>query len=121
MDVQVQIASVISGILIWGLVAFCLKQAHLLPSYALLWVAIGAALVFLPTYSEVLRWVSTNVFGIVGANHFIYLMLFGFLLIYAFYLTQKICALTNRVERVIASLAILEASFQESTARDRPS
>jgi Uncharacterized conserved protein (DUF2304) len=119
-DFQVQAASVLAGILIWCLVAYSLKRAQLLPSYAILWVGIGAALFLLPTYAKFLRWLSADVFGIVGANHFVYLILFSFLLLYTFYLTQKVCELTNRMERVIVALAVLESSFlsQEPAGRD---
>ncbi len=118
MDVQVQIASVFAGLLIWTLVAYSLRRARLLPSYAVLWTAIGAALALLPAYAEMLRWVSTNVLGLIGANHFVYLILFGFLLLYTFYLTQKICELTNRVERAISALAILEAIMRDAGGRE---
>ncbi len=59
----------------------------------------------LPFYSGMLQWLASNVFGIVGVNHLIYAMLFGFILLYIFYLTQKICQLTNRAELVIVALA----------------
>jgi hypothetical protein len=35
-------------------------------------------------------------------------MLFSFLMIYLFYLTQKVCELINRVERLIVFVAILD-------------
>jgi hypothetical protein len=109
-DLRIQAASILVGLLIWAMVTIAVKRARLYPSFAALWFGIGALLVLLPAYAELLRWVASEVFGIIGANHFIYVMLFAFLLVYLFYLTQKVCQLTNRVERVIVSLAILEAS-----------
>lgn len=114
MDFRIQIASTVVGILIWGLVAIALKRGHLYPSYAALWIGIGSLLLLLPTYAVALGWVAANVFGIVGTNHLIYLLLFGFLLLYGFYVTQKLCQLTNRMERVIVALAILEAKVRET-------
>lgn len=111
MDLRIQIATIIIGLLIWSLVGLAIKRARLYPSYAILWTILGGLLVLLPLYANVLRWAAGNVFGILGANHLIYALLFGFLLICVFYLTQKICLLTNRVERLIVSLAILETQF----------
>src|SRR3954469_18825353 len=105
MDFRIQIASVFVGLLIWTIVAIALKRARLYPSYAALWFGIGAMLMLLPVYGNSLRWLATNVFGIVGANHLIYAMLFGFIMIYLFYLTQKVCELINRVERLIVFVA----------------
>jgi energy-coupling factor transporter transmembrane protein EcfT len=91
-----------------------LKRARLYPSYAVLWSGIGLLLVLLPAYADLLRWLSYRAFGIVGANHLIYAMLFSFLMIYLFYLTQKVCQLVNRVERLIVHVAILEAKYTAS-------
>ena len=109
MDLKIQITVSLVGLLIWALVAVAVMRARLFPSYSVLWMALGALLVFMPAYANLLKWAAGHIFGIFGANHLIYGLLFAFLLIYLFYLTQKVCQLTNRVERVIVSLAILEA------------
>jgi len=108
MDFRIQIASIVVGSLIWTIVSIALKRARLYPSYAALWVGIGTLLILLPLYANSLRWIATNLFGIVGANHLIYAMLFSFLMIYLFYLTQKVCELINRVERLIVFVAMLD-------------
>jgi hypothetical protein len=108
MDFRIQVASIVVGFLIWTIVAIALKRARLYPSYAVLWAGIGAMLVLLPLYANSLRWLAGNVFGIVGANHLIYAILFSFLMIYLFYLTQKVCELINRVERLIVFVAMLD-------------
>jgi len=109
MDYRIQLASVAVGLAIWCLVGWSMKQAKLYPSYAVLWTLLGGLLVMLPIYANQVRWMAGNVFGIVGANHLIYAILFSFILIYMFYLTQKLCRLTNSIERLIVNLAILEA------------
>jgi hypothetical protein len=116
MDLRIQLASVVVGLLIWCLVVFALRRARLYPSYAVLWMLLGSLLIFLPFYAGLLRWAAGHVFGIVGANHLIYAMLFAFVLVYLFYLTQKICQLTNRMERAIVALAIVEGRFIELAA-----
>ncbi len=120
MDLRVQIASLVVGLLIWAIVAIALKRARILPAYAALWAGIGALLILLPLYSNLLRWLATNVFGIVGANHLIYAMLFSFLMIYLFYLTQKVCELINRVERLIVFVAILDTRQRTSSLPHPP-
>ena len=114
MDLRTQLATVVVGLLIWALVAIAVKRARLYPSYSVLWAALGGLFVLLPLYADLLRWAAGHLFGIVGANHLVYAILFAFFLIYLFYLTQKICQLTNRVERAIVSLAILEAEVMPS-------
>ena len=108
MDFRIQVASVFVGLLIWTIVAIALKRARLYPSYAALWFGISSMLILLPLYGNSLRWLASNVFGIVGANHLIYAMLFSFIMIYLFYLTQQVCELINRVERLIVFVAILD-------------
>jgi hypothetical protein len=108
MDYRIQLASVAVGLAIWYLVGWSIKQAKLYPSYAVLWTLLGGLLIALPMYANQLRWMAGNIFGIVGANHLVYAILFSFMLIYMFYLTQKLCRLTNSVERLIVNLAILE-------------
>ncbi|HUS95462.1 MAG TPA: DUF2304 domain-containing protein [Hyphomicrobiaceae bacterium] len=117
MDFRIQALSVVVGVLICALVLIALKRARLYPAYAVLWSGIGILLILLPLYGNLLSWLATNVFGIVGGNHLIYAMLFGFLLIYLFYMTQKVCQLFNRVERIIIFLAILETWQSEGSRR----
>jgi hypothetical protein len=112
MDVRIELAVISLGLLIWWLIVIAVRKARLYPSYAVLWGVLGTLLVLLPLYGELLRWAASNVFGILGANHLIYGILFGFLLVYLFYLTQKMCQITNRVERLIVALAILESEFK---------
>jgi hypothetical protein len=112
MDFRIQAASLLVGFLIWAIVANALRRARLYPSYAALWSGIGALLILLPLYANSLRWIAANVFGIIGANHLIYAMLFCFLMIYLFYLTQKVCELINRVERLIVFVAMLDTRQQ---------
>ena len=76
-----------------------------------------AVLLFLPAYSGVLQWAADNVFGIVGANHLIYALLFTFMLLDLFYLTEKLCRMNNQVERLIVSLAILEADARANAEK----
>ncbi len=116
MDFRIQLAVITLGVAVLLSVALAVRNAKLYPSYTALWAALGGLLVLLPLYAGMLRWLATDVFGIVGANHLIYASLFGFILLYIFYLTQKICQLTNQVERVIVALAILEKQFKDAMA-----
>jgi hypothetical protein len=118
MDLRTQLGSVFLGLLIWTLVALAVRRARLYPSYAVLWAFLGLLFVLLPLYADLLRWAAGHLFGIIGANHLVYSILFGFLLVYLFYMTQKICQLTNRVERVIVTLAMLEAQSKAGATVD---
>jgi hypothetical protein len=109
------------GLIVWALLAIAVKKARLYPSFAVLWAFLGGLLVFLPLYADLLKWAAGHLFGIIGANHLVYGILFAFILIYLFYLTQKICQLTNRTERLIVSLAMLEARALARDERDADS
>jgi hypothetical protein len=89
MDIRIELAVITLGLLIWGLIGIAVRKARLYPSYAVLWGVLGSLLVLLPFYAQLLRWAASNVFGILGANHLIYGILFGFLLIYLFYLNPE--------------------------------
>jgi len=116
MDFRVQMASAAVGVMIWLLVGRSMNQARLYPGFAVLWAAIGALLVLMPAYGGLLQWSAAHVFGIIGANHLVYALLFAFLLVYCYYLTEKVSRLSNQVERLIVALAILEADKQRETS-----
>jgi hypothetical protein len=109
MDFRVQLASAAVGVIIWLSVASALRHARLDPGFAVLWAGIGALLFFMPAYGGLLQWMAGHVFGIIGANHLVYALLFAFLLLYVYYLTEKVSRLNNQVERLIVAVAILEA------------
>src|ERR1035437_3066083 len=105
MDFRLKIVSFLLSLAIIGLVLKSLKKAWLHPSFAAVWLGIAAVFLLLPFISTGLAGLASNVFGIVGGDHLIYISLLGFLLVYAFYLTRKICRLTDQVGRIISSLA----------------
>ena len=117
MDFRLQLACSAVGLAILLLVTHSLRRNRLYPGFAVLWAGIGAVLLFLPAYSGVLQWAADNVFGIVGANHLIYALLFTFMLLDLFYLTEKLCRMNNQVERLIVSLAILEADARANAEK----
>jgi hypothetical protein len=44
----------------------------------------------------------------VDARHVIYIVLIGFLMVYVFYLTQKISKMSDQIQMLISHLAIVE-------------
>ena len=54
------------------------------------------------------HWLAASVIGIVDARHVIYIGLIGFLLVYIFYLTQKISRMSDQIQIILSELAIVE-------------
>ena len=83
------------------------------PAFAVLWMAVSLFLVSVPIFESFYQWLAGSVIGIVDARHVIYIVLIGFLLVYLFYLTQKINQMADRIQVLLAHTAILEAEIRK--------
>ncbi len=78
------------------------------PSYAVLWTGISLFLVSVSVLEPIYQWLAGSVIGIVDARHVIYIVLIGFLLVYVFYLTQKLSRMSDQIQVLLSQLAIVE-------------
>lgn len=87
------------------------------PSYAVLWTGISLFLVSISVFEPVYQWIAGSVIGIVDARHVIYIVLIGFLLVYVFYLTQKISKMSDQIQVLLSQLAIVEDEIRRKFTR----
>lgn len=113
MDIKQIILSFIAGLILLLFILRFLKTSRIYPSYVILWASIGIFLVFMPVFSDVYRHIAQFVFGLKGGDHFMYISFIGFLLLYTFYLTVKICTLTSQVSRIISTIAVIESQQKD--------
>ncbi|NCO04044.1 MAG: DUF2304 domain-containing protein [Alphaproteobacteria bacterium] len=109
MDIKQQIFAFAAGMLIIFLVISQLRKDKLNSSFAALWIGIGLFLVSLGFLGDFYRFIAHSVLNVSGGDHLIYIGLIGFLLVYVFYLTSKICRLIDQVTKLISTVALLES------------
>lgn len=108
MDFQQKLIAFLAGLAILLLVMRMLKSEKLHPSFAALWVGIGFFLMSMPLLGGMYRWMALPIIGVTGGDHVIYISLIGFLLMYVFYLTGKICRMMDQITKLISTVAMLE-------------
>ncbi len=108
MGIRVKILAFIIGIGFFLFVLRSIKRNGMRPSYAVLWMFISLFLISVPALEPFYQWLAGSVLGIIDARHVIYIVLIGFLLVYVFYLTLKICQMSDRIQELISYTAILE-------------
>ena len=89
-------------------VARSIQKNTMRPAYAVLWSLVAVFLVSVPVFEPFYQWLAGSVIGIVDARHVIYIVLIGFLLVYLFYLTQKISRMSDQIQILLSQLAIVE-------------
>lgn len=102
----------ICGLVLIAAVLRGLKKNTLHPSYAILWTSFALVLESIALLSPFYRWLAVSLLGLTGADHLIYFTLLGFLSIYVFYLTLKICVMNDRIQRLISHTAILDHELE---------
>jgi hypothetical protein len=75
-------------------------------------MGISLFLISVPALEPLYQWIAGSVLGIIDARHVIYIALIGFLLVYVFYLTLKICQMSDRIQELISYTAIMETEKQ---------
>jgi hypothetical protein len=109
MDFKLQIFALAAGLLIILLVVLQLRKEKLNSSFAALWIGIGLFLISVGFLGDFYRFIAHKVLNVSGGDHVIYISLIGFLLVYVFYLTSKICRMIDQITKLISTVALLEA------------
>ncbi len=92
------------------------KRNSMRPAFAVLWIGVSIFLVSVSVFEPFYQWLAGSVIGIVDTRHVIYIVLIGFLLVYLFYLTQKINQMADRVQMLLSYTAILETELKKIKA-----
>jgi len=108
MGIRLKVLAFLVGVAFLLFVLRSIKRNGMRPSYAVLWLVISIFLISVPALEPFYQWVAGPVLGIIDARHVIYMVLIGFLLVYVFYLTLKICQMSDRIQELISYTAILE-------------
>lgn len=113
MGLKIKLLAFVIGIGFLLFVLRSIKRNNLHPSYSVLWLGLALFLLSVPVLEPFYHWLAASVIGIVDARHVIYIVLIGFLLVYVFYLTQRVSKMSDRMHVLISQLAILEAEVKE--------
>ena len=118
MGLTIKILAFILGVLFFAVVLRSVKQNTFRPRCAVLWLGMSLFLLSVPALEPLYKWFATSVLGIQDARHIIYIALVGFLLIYSLYLTAMVSRISNQIQHLISSLAILEG--RDASTRSGP-
>ena len=108
MGLKIKLLAFLVGIGFFFFVLRSIRGNSMRPSYAVLWASISLFLVSVSVLEPFYRWIAYSVIGIVDARHVIYIVLIGFLLVYVFYLTQKISRMGDQIQALLSQLSIVE-------------
>ena len=113
MGIKIKIISLVLGLIFFYFVFRFVKKNTFRPSYAFLWILISLFLLTIPILESFYKWIAVTVIGINDARHIIYAGIIGFLLVYIFYLTIRISAMSDQIQELISYTAILEKRVRE--------
>lgn len=108
MGLKIKILALLVGLGFFFFVLRSIQRNSMRPAYAVLWTLISLFLVSVSLLEPFYQWLAGSVIGIVDARHVIYIVLIGFLLVYVFYLTQKISRMSDQIQVLLSQLAIVE-------------
>ncbi|MGZ3653830.1 MAG: DUF2304 domain-containing protein [Bdellovibrionota bacterium] len=108
MGLKIKILAFLVGVGFFFFILRSIRGNLMRPSYAVLWTGISLFLVSVSVLEPFYHWIAGSVIGIVDARHVIYIVLIGFLLVYVFYLTQKISRMGDQIQVLLSQLAIVE-------------
>lgn len=108
MGLKIKLLAFIVGLAFFFFVLRSIQRNTMRPAYAVLWTGMALFLVSVSLLEPFYQWLAGSVIGIVDARHVIYIVLIGFLMVYVFYLTQKISKMSDQIQILLSQLAIVE-------------
>lgn len=117
MGISLKISILLGALAIVISVFKTIKQHRLHPSFAVLWIFVALFLASLAIFEGVYAYIAKEIFGLYGGDHLIYVGLIFFLLTYVYYLTVRICQMSDRVSKLISHAAVVESELQELKKR----
>ena len=117
MGLKIKILALFVGLGFFLFVLRSIRSNSMRPSYAVLWTSISLFLVSISVLEPFYQWIAGSVIGIVDARHVIYIVLIGFLLVYVFYLTQKISRMGDQIQVLLSQVAIVEDELRRMLIR----
>jgi hypothetical protein len=117
MGLKIKILALFIGVGFFFFVLRSIQRNSMRPAYAVLWTMISLFLVSVSLFEPFYQWLAGSVIGIVDARHVIYIVLIGFLLVYVFYLTQKISRMSDQIQVLLSQLAIVEDELRRKLTR----
>jgi hypothetical protein len=115
MSLQIQIVGLLLSLAFFTFVLRQIRGRILRPFYVLLWVAFSIFLFLIFAASDQIKWLSDHIFAFNDSRHFVYLVCFGFLFVYAFYATLVVNKLQDEVRVLISELGILRTRVDRAS------
>jgi hypothetical protein len=108
MGLKIKLLALVIGLAFLFFVLRSIQRNTMRPAYAVLWLIMAVFLVSVSVLEPFYQWLAGSVIGIVDARHVIYIVLIGFLMVYVFYLTQKLSRMSDQIQVLLSQLAIVE-------------
>jgi len=114
MGIQIKILITFFSLIFLYVVLKKVRREFLKPFYAQLWISFALFMLAVVWAEPAFKWVSDTVFGFTDARHTIYIGLFGFLFLYAFYATLALNRMQEQMKVLISEVAITAALKKEN-------
>jgi hypothetical protein len=121
MGLKIKLLAFLAGLGFFYFVLRSIQRNTMRPAYAVLWTGISVFLLSISVMEPLYQWFAKSAIGIVDARHVIYIVLIGFLLVYVFYLTQKISRMADQIQVLLSQVAILEDEQRQIRRSPGPS
>ncbi len=114
MNIRIQIIVGIIVLLALGVIINMIRQKKLELRYALSWLGVGAAILILDCFPQLITWISKKV-GIASPVNMLFFFGFCFSLMIIFVLTVAVSRMSIRIKELTQELALFEKGSDNNT------
>lgn len=107
MQASLKILILLFGIIFLIIFISLLRRRNVKPFYSTLWLLVSLFMISLVVFEKLYKWIATTL-GITDASFLVIVGIISFLLVYVLHLSVKISQMSDRIQELISSNAILE-------------
>lgn len=112
MNIRIQIIIALVVLIALAVIVNMIRRKKLELRYALVWMAVGIAILILDFFPELISWLSTQI-GIASPVNMLFFFGFCFSLVIIFALTMAMSRMSNRIKQLAQEVAIRDKEKKE--------
>lgn len=113
MPIFSKVLALVIAVIFFRIFISLVRKRNVKPFYSFLWLIISLSMFSVLLFEGAYKWLATQM-GLNDASFLIFFITIPFLLAYNLYLSIKISEISDRVQELISSQAILEKNQRES-------
>ena len=112
MTLSIKLLVLLFGLLFLVVFFATVRKGTLKPFYIALWFFVSMFMFSLVLFESVYKFIA-NSLGIIDASFMIIVSMIGFLLVYVLHLSEKVSAMSNRIQELISHNSIMEHEIRK--------